>query len=292
MKEKISFLIKNVFKRTIQRLFDLDKPITFNFNVVEIISPNFLNLEKAQILEENPNNAIVEIQFENSAEYQAIKNLPENDFQGRVFESISAIYRYNLASKTKIFNPLLDYKVHCRAPFFKPESLLGKQYKGSYGIEKIDGTDTEHEKFVLDAYSENFLSKVKIFEVKTSRTGDIEASLNSALQDINFNCPKEHLIFYLQNHYQISDIKDYTEIEKVVSFWGAVPPKSKFDVFQKLLDDPKFLDEFLKVYGKSITKLAKASVSTFEFNFFPDKSFPNKEKFLSILEKSLEVVEP
>lgn len=291
MKEKISFLVKNVFKRTIQRLFDLDKPITFNFNVVEIISPNSLNLEKAQILEENPSNAIVEIQFENSAEYQVIKNLSENDFQGRVFESISATYRYNLAAKTKIFNPLLDYKVHCRAPFFKPESLLGKQYKGSYGIEKIDGTDTEHEKFVLDAYSEDFLSKVKIFEVKTSRTGDIEASLNSVLQDINFNCPKEHLILYLQNHYQISDIKNYTEIEKVVSFWGAVPPKSKFDVFQKLLDDPKFLDEFLKIYGKSIAKLAKASVSTFEFNFFPDKSFPNKEKFLSILEKSLEVVE-
>ena len=218
MKEKITFLVKNVFNRTIQKLGELEKQVTFNFNIVEVLNTTLSSFERAKFLSENQNNTLVDLEFDDSLEAQAVKNLPENDFQGRIFESVSSGHRGHLAIKSKLGNPLMEYKVHCRSEFFKFENLLGKQYKGTYGVEKIDGIDAEHEKFVLDAYAENFLSKVKIFEIKTSRVGDIESSINSALRDINFNGSREHIIAYLQKNYQMSNIKDCTEIEKILSY--------------------------------------------------------------------------
>ena len=141
MKEKITFLVKNVFNRTIQKLGEFEKQITFNFNIVEVLDKSLSSFERAKFLSENQGNTLVDLEFDDSLEAQVIKSLPENDFQGRVFESVASGHRGHLAIKSKLGNPLMEYKVHCRSPFFKFENLLGKQYKGTYGVEKIDGVD-------------------------------------------------------------------------------------------------------------------------------------------------------
>ena len=288
MKEKAVFLVKNLLKRTLETFQGLEKKVTFNFNLIELLPANLPIELKARLLDENHENVLVELEFDDSSKAEVLKKLPENDFQGRIFETISSIYRGHLAIKTKINNPLLDYKVHCRTPYLDYDSLLGRKYGGTYGIQKIDGVDTEHEKFVLDAYAEELLSKIKIYEVKTSRIGDLTASIRSSLEDKNFNCSREHLIVFLQEKYGIKGIKNYTELEKTLSYWGKSPVKEGVDILEELIKNPNFLEKFLKLYGKDILSSVETSVSNFEFNFFSNKSFPNKDKILSVLKDSLE----
>ena len=194
MKEKIVFLIRNVFTRKFHKIFNIEKKITFNFNFIETVSGNLPLLDRIKFLEENLNNTIVDLEFDESPEVQVIKNLPENDFQGRIFELISGSHREQLAAKIEAGNSLIEYKIHCRNTYLNFKSIVGKKQGGTYGTEKIDGVDSEKEKFILDAYAEELLAKVKIFEIKTSRTGDLKGSMKSALKDVMFNCNRDYLL--------------------------------------------------------------------------------------------------
>ena len=290
MKEKIVFLIRNVFTRKFYKIFNIEKKITFNFNFIETVSGNLLLLDRIKFLEENLNNTIVDLEFDESPEVQVIKNLPENDFQGRIFELISGSHREQLAAKTEAGSSLIEYKIHCRNTYLNFKSIVGKKQGGTYGIEKIDGVDSEKEKFILDAYAEELLAKVKIFEIKTSRTGDLKGSMKSALKDVTFNCNREEMIKYLQQHYKMSDIRDHTEIEKVFSYWGLSPFDSQNIPLDLFLKDHDMFEKFLKIYEKELLEMIKSSVSEFDLNFFSKEHFPSKEKLLALAEQTSETL--
>lgn len=90
------------------------------------------------------------------------------------------------------------------------------------------------------------------------------------------------MIKYLEKHYQMPDIKDHTEIEKVFSYWGLNPLIFSTESNLNLLADQDFFYRFIKLYEKELQELAKSSVSQFDLNFFSKESFPNKEKILSL----------
>ena len=268
----LTFILRSIFRKTATNFLDVQKELTFAFNRVIVIPRQPSLEEQAELILKDSSTKIVSINFDKSPEAEKVLSLPDNDFQGRLCELVSSMFRSKNYIDLQNQDILKNYKVYCRADSADFRSILGKNFGGNYGQRKIDGVDTESELTVYETAFEETLSVIRLVENKSSRAGNLKAALKSSFSDKVFSSSGQDLNSSLVKNYGI-EVKDFTQIIKTFSYWGQLPnnfPNSKIFTeisFEELLKNPQVLEQFLKAYAREIADLAKSSVSEFEFNF-------------------------
>ena len=213
----LTFILRSIFRKTVTSFLDVQKELTFVFNQVTVIPRQPSLGERAELIIKDSTTKIVSVSFDQSPEAKKVLSLPDNDFQGRLCELVSSMFRNKTYMDLQNQHILKSYKVYCRADSADFRSILGKNFGGNYGERRIDGVDAESELTVYETFSERALSLIRLVENKSSRAGNLKAALKSSFSDKAFSLSGEDLNGYLAKNYQI-EIKDYTQIIKAFSY--------------------------------------------------------------------------
>lgn len=213
----LTFILRSIFRKTVTSFLDVQKDLTFAFNQVTVIPRQPSLSQQAELIIKDSSTKIVSVSFDQSPEAEKVLSLPDNDFQGRLCELVSSMFRSKTYIDLQNQDILKSYKVYCRADSDDFRSILGKNFGGNYGQRKIDGVDTEFEVTVCETFSEKKLSLIRLVENKSSRVGNLKAALKSSFSDKAFSSSRQDLNDLLANSYQI-EINDYTQIIKGFSY--------------------------------------------------------------------------
>ena len=213
----LTFILRSIFRKTATNFLDVQKDLTFVFNRVSVIPRQPSLGEQADLILKDSSTKIVSVSFDQSPEAEKVLSLPDNDFQGRLCELVSSMFRSKSYIDLQNQNILKSYKIYCREDSADFRSILGKNFGGSYGQRKIDGVDTEFELTVYDTPFEEPLSVIRLVENKSSRVGNLKAALKSSFSDKVFSSSGEDLNNALAKNYEI-EVKDYTQIIKTFSY--------------------------------------------------------------------------